>query len=187
METVAEHDNSISNGFDDETGPVGTLEEFPDYLIYENGTIKRISTGNYILGNYDSAGYRVVKLFNRDNQRKPKYVHNILMDCFQPTTEKEMLVDHIDRNKRNNNLSNLRWTTATENSRNISKREGCSSKYYGVNFNQNKWIAAIHVNGKTTHIGSYNTEKEAAIAYDKEELIEHPNDLKLNFPRKNYE
>lgn len=46
----------------------------------------------------------------------PKLVHRLVMETFKPTTDKGLSVDHIDHNKRNNSLKNLRWLPFKENS-----------------------------------------------------------------------
>jgi hypothetical protein len=79
------------------------------------------------------------------------------------------IVDHKDRNPLNNQKSNLRICTLLQNNYNKSKREGTSSKYIGVGFykSSGKWRATIAENGKTSHLGTFLTEEEAGIAYNK--------------------
>ena len=72
-------------------------------------------------------------------------------------------IDHIDRNKTNNRVSNLRWATPSENQCNMSKHSDGSSKYKGVSKQKNakKWTAQIKDkdSGKVKHIGLFkNTE-----------------------------
>lgn len=77
-------------------------------------------------------------------------------------------IDHIDHNGLNNQKSNLRICTQSENNMNRSKQENTSSPYKGVSFHKShkKWRANIKINGKQIHIGYFNTEKDAAKAYD---------------------
>lgn len=46
----------------------------------------------------------------------PKPVHRLVMETFKPTTDRGLTVDHIDHNRRNNSLKNLRWLSFKENS-----------------------------------------------------------------------
>jgi len=62
--------------------------------------------------------YKYVNL-QRDKQRKLVRVHRLVALAFLPTVEGKVFVDHIDQDKMNNNLSNLRWATASENQRNM--------------------------------------------------------------------
>jgi hypothetical protein len=66
-------------------------------------------------------------------------------------------IDHIDRNKSNNNIDNLRLATRTQNERNKVKK--------GYRFEAGKWRAKITINGKDKHLGMFDTEDEARIAY----------------------
>lgn len=79
-----------------------------------------------------------------------------------------MMIDHIDRDTRNNRSSNLRFVTAQQNTWNRSPWGGGSSRYKGVSFRKDRgtWLAAIRFNGKLKKIGTFNTEVEAARAYD---------------------
>ena len=79
-----------------------------------------------------------------------------------------ILYDHKDRNGLNNLRDNLRVATNQQNSFNRSKRAGCSSKYKGVTYERSRatWRALIKYNGKTIHLGTFQTEIEAAVAYD---------------------
>ena len=59
--------------------------------------------------------------------------------------------------------------TCSQNCRNKNKRKNCSSKYIGVRWfkRDKKWRAQIKIDDKDTHLGSYDTELEAAEAYKK--------------------
>jgi hypothetical protein len=93
-------------------------------------------------------------------------------------------VDHIDGNGLNNNPENLRIATRTENMRNQKKKSGNrSSQYKGVNFYKryNKWQSRATVNYKSVSLGYYDTEIEAAIAYDNFVKKEFGEFAKTNF------
>jgi hypothetical protein len=76
-------------------------------------------------------------------------------------------VDHIDRNRANNTLANLRWVSRSVNNRNKSKRAGTSSEFAGVSRNKavRKWQASIRIDGVQKHLGLFDDEEEAAEAY----------------------
>jgi len=78
------------------------------------------------------------------------------------------VVDHINRNKTDNRIENLRATTLTGNNLNRSaNRTGKkTSKYKGVSKHTNgRWQAQTKIRGKQTHLGLYDTEEEAYKAY----------------------
>jgi hypothetical protein len=82
------------------------------------------------------------------------------------------LVDHIDTDRLNNNIENLREITPSGSSRNTSKDQNRkrkpSSKHKGVSKTRsNKWQARItDLNGKATHLGTFDKEDDAGEAYN---------------------
>lgn len=80
-----------------------------------------------------------------------------------------LVVDHINGNPLDNRRANLRIVTQLENRRNAAKRPGLTSIYKGVSAKSprsSRWRALIYVNNKATNLGFYETEEEAARAYD---------------------
>ena len=85
-------------------------------------------------------------------------------------TDPKIICDHINKNRLDNRLSNLRITDNKNNSRNTSSRKNALSKYLGVSFqypNKYRYIKAkIRVDGKLIHLGTFKTEEDAALAYN---------------------
>jgi len=79
-------------------------------------------------------------------------------------------IDHINGDKTDNRLDNLRLCTHSQNHFNIKKAGRCSSRFKGVYFikKTNRWCARITVKGKTYRLGNFCTEEDAAKAYDVE-------------------
>jgi hypothetical protein len=80
--------------------------------------------------------------------------------------EKGMVIDHINRNKLDNKICNLRVITAKENSYNRTKNTNSENKYKGVQKRGNKYIAVITKDGIKKEIGGFLTEEDAAKTYD---------------------
>lgn len=76
-------------------------------------------------------------------------------------------IDHINRNKSDNRISNLRLATYEQNAQNRLKNSKNTSGFKGVTWHKRdkKWQAAITVSGKVLHLGYYKDPKEASIAY----------------------
>lgn len=85
-------------------------------------------------------------------------LHKLLIDC-----PKGLVIDHINRNKLDNRIENLRICTPKENSYNRSRIDG---KYKGIKKSGNLWTATISKDGIKREISGFLTEKDAAIAYD---------------------
>lgn len=79
------------------------------------------------------------------------------------------LIDHINGDKINNCLSNLREATPQQNNRNTGKRSHNTSGFKGVYWDKErqKWGAAATVNGRFRSLGRYSTREEAYAAYVK--------------------
>ena len=77
-------------------------------------------------------------------------------------------IDHRDHNGCNNTRSNLRFCTVSENGMNRIKHAGTSSIYKGVSFfkRDSNWTAQIQINGKPIRLGTFDTEVDAAKAYN---------------------
>lgn len=97
-------------------------------------------------------------------------------------TDPEIHVDHKDHNGLNNQRSNIRLSNRSENKCNMRKIANTSSQYIGVTKVRGyaKWTA--YING--IHLGTFNSEIEAAIERDKKAIEFHGEFAKLNFPLK---
>ena len=97
---------------------------------------------------------------------------------------KGVWVDHIDGNGLNNRKSNLRLCSATENACNRRPVPNRHSRYKGVSWHkrQKKWAVRIAKRGKGIHLGSFDDEMEAAVAYDRKAEVLFGEFAYLNFP-----
>lgn len=111
--------------------------------------------------------YKSVTMHDHNKYQRSWRVHQLVAMAFlnHNPCGFDMVVDHIDEDKHNNNLSNLRLVTNGENT--TRNRNGKHSKYRGVTFNKSdsKWKAMIFIDGKIRTIGSFATEEEAGEAY----------------------
>ena len=140
------------------------INGYPNYSVSDKGNVRNDSTGKILKG-FNSNGYLRVELTNTERAKKYR-IHRLVADAFIPNPDNKQCVDHIDNNKVNNNVENLRWATIQENTRNMSLTGKNTSGYKGVSFNRftQKWVASIKNNGRSVHIGSYRTVEEAALA-----------------------
>jgi hypothetical protein len=76
-------------------------------------------------------------------------------------------VDHIDRDKSNNHISNFRPATSQENNFNTD------AKGYSWHKRAKKWQAQIQLNRKSIHLGYFDKEEDARNAYLKAKAIYH--------------
>lgn len=105
---------------------------------------------------------------DRGPKHKVRLMHRLILD-----DPKDLTVDHINGNTLDNRKVNLRICSIKENTRNRQKRKDkTSSKYKGVSLikSNKKWYASIKQDGKSYNLGTYQTEIQAAKAYDKKAI-----------------
>lgn len=97
------------------------------------------------------------------NRQQMIRMHRILLGLKEKDGK---ITDHIDGNGLNNQKHNLRIVTVRENAQNM-KNVKTSSQYPGVCFKKstNKWVAHIYIDGKNKHLGYFEDEYEAYLAY----------------------
>lgn len=131
---------------------------FSKYQVSACAKIRNIATGKILNNNSLSSGYQIVRIKNDDGLIKPVYVHHIVAKTFIPFIE-GYEIDHIDRDKSNNNLTNLRYLTRSQNCLNQGPR---NKLYKGVYKKHSKYEVRVC----RRYIGVYNSEREAAEAYN---------------------
>lgn len=77
-------------------------------------------------------------------------------------------IDHINRDRTDNRLCNLRLATRSQNNMNRRQLDANRSGYRGVSFckNTNKWVVRIRRDGRYDYLGLYATPEEASKVYD---------------------
>lgn len=107
-------------------------------------------------------GRRIACMSNIKTQEKKRTtvcLHRFILDA-----KPGEYIMHMDHNGLNNTRENLRFCTPTEFSRHQRKALNTKSKYKGV---KAVFISRIYVNGKAIELGTYKSEDEAALAYNK--------------------
>jgi hypothetical protein len=95
-----------------------------------------------------------------------------------------LLVDHRNGNGLDNRRENLRLATHSQNAINRRRdKSKTTSRFVGVTFKKhsNRWAARINHNGKTISLGRFDSELDAARAYDAAALKYHKDFARLNF------
>ena len=114
-------------------------------------------------------GYQMIRLDNTlylAHRLAWLYTHNVW-----PSNQ----IDHINGNRLDNRLANLREATNMENAHNrIKMRKNNSSGFTGVRKENSKWLAEIKVNYIPIRLGLFNTPEEAHEVYLKAKHTKHP-------------
>lgn len=129
------------------------------FALVDDEDFDRLNTMKW---SYDH-GYAVNSRYaggGRKNQKNIKtYMHRFLCPNYK-------IVDHIDRNRLNNQKSNLREADIFINNQNIGLNNKNTSGHRGVAWDKltNKWISRLQVNGKVYWLGRHATKEEAILA-----------------------
>lgn len=99
--------------------------------------------------------------------------------------ENPVQVDHENRNTLDNQKHNLRTCSNAQNQQNIPSKSHTKFKYKGIKLSKNKkrWEARITVNKKQIHLGTFDTDVEAAKIYDSHAMQFFGEFAFLNFPK----
>lgn len=145
-----------------------TLSEARRLFDYdpETGIFRRAVTVGYQArkGDVIKPTYREYA-FVKINQKIHR-VHRIIW--FMTYEEVPTCIDHINRDKGDNRLCNLRIATCSQNSANTNPRSNTTSRFKGVSWDKTngKWFASITVNGRQKNLGRYDSEIDAARVYN---------------------
>jgi hypothetical protein len=145
-----------------------TKEELNKIFVYNNGELFwKISNSNRVrigdkAGSIDARGYMQIGLFNEQHR-----LHRIIWQMHFGNIPDNLQIDHVDRNRLNNKLENLRLANNSQNMRNTDKRQNTSSKYKGVSWHKRdkKWHAKISIDNTKYYIAQFDNEIEASNAY----------------------
>lgn len=91
-----------------------------------------------------------------------------------------LMVDHENRITTDDRIENMRDASRSQNMYNKTSAKNSSSIYLGVYKRGNKWRATIRGGGMKINIGTFNTESEAALAYNREAVRYHKEFANLN-------
>jgi len=147
-------------------------KDYENYHIHENGDIFSLNIGNILKPRDAGKRYKMITLCNNQN-RQQIYVHRLIGLLFLPNPENKPEIDHINRNRSDNRVENLRWATKSEQQHNqgISKDNTSGVKGVGYCKTHKKWVARLMVNTKD-HKKRFES-KEEAIAYRRELEIKY--------------
>ena len=108
-------------------------------------------------------------IYARTNIPALKKYRGVLMHILLMGKKPGLELDHINHNGIDNRRKNLRHVTRQQNQHNRRHHLHTSSKYKGVSFYKGKgiWVAQINKDNIRFYLGTFPTQKDAALAYDK--------------------
>ena len=142
-------------------------EAVKNYSVDELGNVYS-RWGRLLKCSLNGNGYKQVYCYKSGKLERTYLVHRLVWMAFKGEIPEGLEIDHIDGNRSNNRLDNLRVVTHQHNMLNMTKVKG-----YSYFKEKDIWIARIFYNGKNHHIGCYKTEEAAAKAYKEEKAKVH--------------
>lgn len=95
------------------------IKGFPSYQIGSNDSVRikqEDGEWKYLKTSFDSDGYLRVNIKNEDGKNFYKRIHRLKLEAFKPRKNSDKLLGlHIDDDRKNNSLDNLKWGTKRDN------------------------------------------------------------------------
>jgi hypothetical protein len=168
--------NSTINDTNNLEIPTTDIPDFSNYTIDENGNVYNKRLKRFLKPSLDKDTYKIVFLVS-DDKKKLMKVHRLVALTFIPNPNNLPLIDHIDRNKSNNNITNLRWASHCENSANRSIYKTSKTGYKNISIRKNgDFIIQIKRNKKRLCYKSFSKNK-----YTIDEVVRIRNEKYLEF------
>lgn len=155
-----------------------TSERLKAILAYDRGTglfTWRVPRSGGVkagaaAGCSDKDGYVLLTIYNR------KYRAHRVAWLYEYGCWPLLEIDHIDGDRKNNRISNLREASRSENQQNMRAPKGSTSPLIGAcwDASRGKWIAQIGINGKRHNLGRFDSMQEAHEAYLSAKEKMHP-------------
>tara|TARA_R110002153_G_C12935401_1_gene456616 strand:+ start:39 stop:503 length:465 start_codon:yes stop_codon:yes gene_type:complete len=140
---------------------------YNNYLIYEDGKVQNKKSKRYLKPCDDGAGYLQLNLY-KEGKKKLHKIHRLVGLHYIPNPDNKICLDHINRNRSDNRIDNLRWASESENQQNrgTSKNNKLEIKNISKHSQASGYTYEKKINGER-HTKYFLTLEEA-IEYKKE-------------------
>lgn len=139
------------------------IPQYEQYEVSNLGNVRFKPTQLPLKQTLSKDGYKCVCLYDNKFKSSKHRVHRLVMLAFSENPENKPIVDHIDGNRENNCLTNLRYATVTENNFNKKMYKNNQSNVKGIYHvkSSDKWRAQITINKERLYLGMFETLEEA--------------------------
>tara|TARA_R100000951_G_scaffold41392_1_gene34960 strand:- start:310 stop:804 length:495 start_codon:yes stop_codon:yes gene_type:complete len=122
----------------------------------------------------DKDGYYYINLYKNNKEKSFKF-HRLIYEAHFGVIPDKMCIDHIDCNKQNNNIENLRLATRSENQHNSkTQKNNLSTGYKNIRKTKfNTYYVRIYKNYKVVYDKTFKTLKEAILNRDVNLVLHH--------------
>ena len=135
------------------------VKDYPNYSISNQGRIYSKYKNDFMTNQLSNFGYYRIQLRNKGKYKR-WFIHELVLSHFDKEKPKNMECDHINRNRLDNRIENLRWVNRSDNMKNRKKyyhkmKIGTISKT-----KNNKYQYQYYINGIRNYY-TYSTIEEA--------------------------
>ena len=130
------------------------VSELQKYFVYKDGNLHWLKS-NKKAGTLRKEGYIVIQYNN-----SVYYAHRLVWSLLKGAIPDNMQIDHINRNKADNRIENLRLVNVSQNALNKKFKVG-KSGIIGVTKDRAYYKVSFTVNGKSIHVGNFKDIKVA--------------------------
>lgn len=136
------------------------MTTYSQFLEYDSGDlIWKVDRGSQLVKGKVAGslhdGYVRVRLAEMGGRL---FAHNIIWQMFNGSIPEDMYVDHINGNRSDNRIENLRLVTKSQNGQNQKLHSNNTSGCKNVSWHsgRNKWVVSIQVDNKRKQIGYFD-------------------------------
>ena len=149
------------------------IEGYENYLIYPDGKVQNKNTKRYLKSSSYGRGYLYVNLCKDGLRGKNHYIHRLVAQYYIPNPDNKPCVDHINRDKKDNRIENLRWATYSDNQQNTGVRKNNTSGIKNICYDKSKdnYRYVKEKNGEI-HTKTFKTLEEAIEYKNKFEYLQ---------------
>ena len=161
------------------------VEGYPSFMISDQGRVLNSRTGNILCPFKNNGKYLRIALRSY-GKHKNLLVHRMVASAFIKNPTGLPVVDHKNNDYLDNRVENLRFASHSQSAMNRrferTPTSQYASRFKGVYPQGSRWRAHIRVDGVLKHLGTYDTEEDAARVYDLKAVEYFGEFANLNFP-----
>lgn len=140
------------------------------YMVTDDGRVFNKKFERFLKPGLNRDGYLYVSL-SKNNVQKSHKVHKLVANAFIDNVDNKPYVDHINTNKIDNNITNLRFATCSENQTNSKTHKNNKLQIKGISGHQNRYQAHIRKDGNVYQKRFKTLEEAVAWRKQKEEEL----------------
>jgi len=143
------------------------IKNYPNYsLDLNNNQVYSHNQNKYLKPKIETDGYIRIGLY-KNNKQKVFRFHRLVYEAYYGEIPENLCIDHIDNNKQNNHIDNLRLATNNENMWNQKVQKRNKTGYKNITLTKwNTYCLQIRKNNKIVYYKTFKTLEEAILNRD---------------------